>query len=185
MKTVENGNAVKLHYKGTFPDGEVFDDSRLRGETMRVLVGSGNLIRGFESALVGMTEGETKTINLTPEEAYGQPAPEAVVAVPRNAFPEDFQFSKGLSVQGRRPDSNQPIQAKVISFSDTEVVLDHNHPLAGKDINFEIELVEIEGYETKSFDNYTVKELRGFAKEKGIKGFSTMKKAELVESLSS
>ena len=143
MKTVTDGNSVKLHYKGTFPDGEVFDDSRLRGETMNVLVGNGQLIKGFESALLGMTEGETKTINLTADEAYGQPKEEAIVTAPRNAFPEDFPFEEGLSVQGRGS-MGQPMMAKILSFDENEVRLDHNHPLAGKDINFEIELVEIE-----------------------------------------
>jgi len=143
MKTVTDGNSVKLHYKGTFPDGEVFDDSRLRGETMNILVGNGQLIKGFESALLGMTEGETKTINLTADEAYGQPKEEAIVTAPRNAFPEDFPFEEGLSVQGRGS-MGQPMMAKILSFDENEVRLDHNHPLAGKDINFEIELVEIE-----------------------------------------
>jgi peptidylprolyl isomerase len=143
MKTVTDGNSVKLHYKGTFPDGEVFDDSRLRGETMNILVGNGQLIKGFESALLGMTEGETKTINLTADEAYGQPKEEAIVTAPRNAFPEDFPFEEGLAVQGRGP-SGQPVMAKILSFDESKVTLDHNHPLAGKDINFEIELVEIE-----------------------------------------
>ena len=142
MKTVTNGNNVILHYKGTFPNGEVFDDSRARGQTMNVLVGEGRLIKGFESALLGMMEGQVKTINLTADEAYGQPEPKAVVTAPRTAFPEDFPFEEGMPVQGQAPDGS-PMHARVISFTDTEVILDHNHPLAGKDINFEIELVEI------------------------------------------
>ena len=143
MKTVTNGNTIKLHYKGTFPDGEVFDDSRARGIPMDITVGNGNLIQGFESALLGMTEGETKTINLTADEAYGQPVEDAIVTAPKAAFPENFLFEEGISVSGQNS-NGQPVTAKIVSFSDTEVVLDHNHPLAGKDINFEIELVEIE-----------------------------------------
>ena len=143
MKTVTNGNAVKLHYKGTFPDGEVFDDSRSRGQTMSIMVGQGQLIKGFESALIGMTEGQTKTINLTADEAYGQPVPEAIITAPRTAFPEDFPLAEGMPVTGQSADGS-PVHAKILSFTDTEVTLDHNHPLAGKDINFEIELVEIE-----------------------------------------
>lgn len=182
MKIVENGNSVELHYKGTFPNGEVFDDSRARGETMNIEVGSGNLLKAFESALLGMSEGETKTINLTADEAYGQPIPEAVVVTPKSAFPEGFPFMEGMPVQGQGP-NGEPVRAKIISFTDTDVTLDHNHPLAGKDINFEIELLQINNSNT--FSDYTVKELRAFAKEKGIKGFSTMKKAELVELLNS
>ena len=143
MKTVTNGNNVKLHYKGTFPSGEVFDDSRTRGTTMDILVGSGRLIAGFESALIGMTEGEVKTINLTADEAYGQPVPDAIVTTPKSAFPEDFPFEEGMPVTGQGP-GGQPLHARIVSFTDTEVTLDHNHPLAGKDINFEIELVEIQ-----------------------------------------
>tara|TARA_B100001123_G_C15234305_1_gene996480 strand:+ start:728 stop:1171 length:444 start_codon:yes stop_codon:yes gene_type:complete len=142
MKTVTNGNAVKLHYKGTFPDGEVFDDSRSRGQTMSIMVGQGQLIKGFESALIGMAEGEIKTINLTADEAYGQPVPEAIVTAPRTAFPENFPLAEGMPVTGQSADGS-PVHAKILSFTDTEVTLDHNHPLAGKDINFEIELVEI------------------------------------------
>jgi|ETNvirnome_6_100_1030635.scaffolds.fasta_scaffold25876_4 peptidylprolyl isomerase len=143
MKTVENGASVQLHYKGTFPDGEVFDDSKLRGEAMEILVGSGRLLPSFESALIGMTEGEVKNISLTSDEAYGNRTDNAVVAAPTSAFPENFPFEVGLTVQGSGP-QGQPIMAKIISFDSAEVVLDHNHPLAGKDINFEIELVKIE-----------------------------------------
>jgi len=142
MKTVENGALVKLHYKGTFPDGEVFDDSRLRGQTMDVLVGGGQLIKGFNDALIGMTEGQTKTVNLTADEAYGHPKEEAIVKAPREAFPTDFEFEVGLDVQGKGP-NGRPMLAKILEFDDESVTLDHNHPLAGKDINFEIELVEI------------------------------------------
>ena len=115
MKTVTNGNNVKLHYKGTFPNGEVFDDSRARGSTMDILVGQGRLIEGFESALIGMTEGEVKTINLTADEAYGQPVSEAIVTAPKSAFPEDFLFEEGMPVAGQGPDG-RPDACKNYSF---------------------------------------------------------------------
>jgi peptidylprolyl isomerase len=146
MKTVENGSAVKLHYKGTFPDGEVFDDSRERGETLELLVGAGRLLKGFETALVGMSTGETKTITLTSEEAYGPINEAAIVEIPKKAFPEDFIFQEGITVQGTNRQGT-PMLAKIVKFDDDSVTLDHNHPLAGKDINFEIELVEIESKE--------------------------------------
>ena len=185
MKTIENGNVVKLHYKGTFPNGEVFDDSRVRGIPMDVLVGNGNLIPAFETALVGMTEGQTKTISLSAAEAYGARHDEAVVSVPVTAFPENFEFLEGTPVTGKSPDGRN-FNATIISFNDKEVVLDHNHPLAGKDINFDIEIIKIDTEKNNvSLSDYTVKELRSLAKERKIKGFSTMKKAELVESLSS
>ena len=143
MKTVENGNNVKVHYKGTFSDGEVFDDSRERGGAMDVLVGNGNFLQGFETALVGMTEGQVKTVNLSADEAYGQIVPEAIIVAPKSAFPEDFLFEEGITVTGAGP-SGQVTMARIVSFTDTDVTLDHNHPLAGRNINFEIELVEIE-----------------------------------------
>ena len=146
MKTVENGSSVELHYKGTFPDGEVFDCSRDRGETMNILVGQGRLIKGFESALLGMTEGQTKTINLTADEAYGPIIEEAIVSVPKEAFPENFAFEEGVTVQGSNKNGS-PVMAKIVEFDGKIVKLDHNHPLAGKDINFEIELVKIENTE--------------------------------------
>ena len=147
MKTVENGNSVELHYKGTFPDGEVFDSSWDRGETMNILVGQGRLIKGFEAALLGMTEGETKTVNLTAEEAYGPVIEEAIISVPKSAFPENFAFEEGTSVQGQNKNGS-PVLAKIVKLNEDSVILDHNHPLAGKDINFEIELVKIDSTET-------------------------------------
>ena len=185
MKKVKTGAMVNVHYRGTFNSGEVFDDSRSRGSTMSVLVGSGQLIKGFNDALIGMSEGETKSVNIPSDDAYGPRFPQAIFAAPKSSFPKDFPFQEGLSVSGQNGEG-EAIRARIVSFTDTEVVLDHNHPLAGKDLNFEIEVVKInDGENNKSFNEYTVKELRAFAKERGIKGFSTMKKAELVETLSS
>jgi len=149
MKTVTNGNNVTLHYKGTFSDGKVFDDSRARGSTMSITVGQGRLIKGFETALIGMTEGQTKNINLNSEQAYGPVRPEAIVTAPKSAFPEDFMFEEGMQVTGRTAEGGMSY-ATIVSFSDTEVTLDHNHPLAGKDINFEIELVKIDNDDSSS-----------------------------------
>jgi len=185
MKTIKNGAFVELHYKGTFPNGEIFDDSRTRGIPMKVLVGSGQVIKGFDTALVGMAEGQIKKVNLPSESAYGPRYPEAIITAQKKAFPEDFPFEEGLPVAGQDPNGN-PVRARIVSFTDTEVVLDHNHPLAGKDLNFEIEVVKIgSSKNTGTLGNHTVKELRAFAKERGIKGFSTMKKAQLIETLSS
>ena len=184
MKTVENGASVQLHYKGTFPDGEVFDDSRLRGEAMEILVGGGRLLPNFEMALLGMQEGEVKNISLTADEAYGQPIPEAITKASKQQFPENFPFEVGITVQGQSQNCT-PVVAKIVSIDNDDIILDHNHPLAGKDVNFEIELVKIEGSDDTFFEDYTVKELRQLAKEKGIKGFSSMRKADLVKSLSS
>ena len=112
---VVTGNNVTLHYKGSFADGETFDSSYERGQPIKTIIGSGQLLGGFETALIGMKEGQTKTINLTADDAYGQPNPQAFTTVERTAFPTAYEFEIGQQV----------------------------HPLAGKDLNFEIELVEI------------------------------------------
>ena len=85
MKKVQMGSAVNLHYKGTFSNGEIFDDSRARGQTIQVLVGNGVLLKGFESALLGMTEGEVKTVSLSSEEAYGPIKEEAFAVIKETA----------------------------------------------------------------------------------------------------
>jgi len=140
--TVVKGNLVELHYKGSFPDGTQFDSSYDRGQPIQVEVGNGQLIKGFENAIIGMKTGQTKSVTLTPEDAYGPSNPEAFSTVQRNQFPEDYMFVEGQPVQGATEDG-RPIFATISSFTDTDVVLDLNHPLAGKELNFDIELVNI------------------------------------------
>ena len=142
-KKVENGQTVELHYVGTLEDGTEFDSSRTRNETISVEVGSGQLITGFDNALTGMKLGEVKNITLKPEEAYGDVDPEAYDIVPLNAFPEGFEPIVGNMVQGTSP-HGKPVVAKIDSVSDDNITLNFNHPLAGKTLNFEIELVNIQ-----------------------------------------
>ena len=139
---VAEGNVVSLHYKGTFTDGTQFDSSYDRGETIQVQVGNGQLIKGFETALIGMETGQTKTVTLAPEDAYGPTNPEAFSTVQREQFPSDYVFVEGQPVQGATEDG-RPIFATISSFTDTDVILDLNHPLAGKELNFAIELTNI------------------------------------------
>lgn len=142
-KKVENGQTVELHYVGTLEDGTEFDSSRSRNETISVQVGSGQLITGFDNALTGMKLGEVKNVTLSPEEAYGDVNPEAFEVVALNAFPEGFEPVVGSMVQGMSP-NGQPVVAKIDSVNDDSVTLNFNHPLAGKTLNFEIELVNIQ-----------------------------------------
>tara|TARA_B100000131_G_scaffold299263_1_gene319536 strand:+ start:1161 stop:1592 length:432 start_codon:yes stop_codon:yes gene_type:complete len=142
MKTVEVGNNVKIHYIGTLLDGTEFDSSRARGTPLSFLVGNSQLLPAFEKAIVGMTEGETKEISLTSENAYGAHNPEATQVVPKEAFGPDFVFNVGQAIQGTGPAGT--FIATITEHTDTNVTLDMNHPLAGKDLNFEIEVVEIE-----------------------------------------
>ena len=139
---VTNGQNVSVHYVGTLSDGTEFDNSRTRGQTLDFQLGSGQLLAGFNDAIVGMSIGETKTISLSADEAYGQPQQEAIQNVPRSAFADDFEFVVGGTVQGTGP-AGQFI-AKVQSVNEEVVTLDLNHPLAGKDLTFEVELVSVD-----------------------------------------
>tara|TARA_Y100000310_G_C20574950_1_gene759958 strand:- start:465 stop:959 length:495 start_codon:yes stop_codon:yes gene_type:complete len=145
---VKSGQKVSLHYVGTLEDGTEFDNSRNREGVMSVEVGSGQLISGFEAALPGMCIGEVKSVKLDPEEAYGDINSEAFQTVSREAFPPDFQFQPGAMVQGKNP-MGHSMTAKIDSVTEESVVLDFNHPLAGKTLNFEIELLSIEQEEQK------------------------------------
>jgi len=143
MTKAKNGQNVRVHYKGTLDDGTVFDNSRERDQTLDFELGTGTLISGFQEAIVGMATGETKSFKLTCAEAYGDHNPDAIVKVPKTAFPEDFPFDVGAPVMGQAP-TGEPLRATISSIEEDEVLLDHNHPLAGEDLNFEVELVEIQ-----------------------------------------
>ena len=141
MATVGKGHNVKVHYKGTLTDGTEFDNSRTRGETLDFQVGSGQLIKGFDSAVNGMGIGEVKTVTLKPADAYGDTDPAAIVEYPKSAFAPGTQLEVGHTVQGTGP-TGQPVMAKITSLNEETVTLDHNHPLAGEELTFEIELIE-------------------------------------------
>ena len=143
MKRIQKGNKVSVHYVGTLEDGTKFDSSHDRGETLDFEVGSGQMIKGFDDAVTGMLAGEKKTINISPEDAYGEINPAAVQEVSLSAFPPDTQLQEGLTVFGENQEGNK-IVAKVVSLSEENVTLDFNHPLAGKSLNFEIEIVTVD-----------------------------------------
>ena len=139
---VKTGHNVQVHYRGTFADGTIFDESRARGSTLNFTVGTGKMIPGFESAVVGMTEGQVKSVTIAPEDGYGQANPEAFQTVPKERFGEDFDFILDGMIRGEGP--RGPFVARIHEIQDEAVVLDFNHPLAGKEINFEIELVSVD-----------------------------------------
>ena len=139
--SVEVGQTVSVHYVGTLEDGTEFDSSHSRGEPLEVQVGTGQVIPGFDNALVGMAVGEQKSVSLSPDEAYGPATEEAMQTVPVSAFPPGFPLEEGIQVQGEGPQG--PLIATVQSFDEESVVLDLNHPLAGKTLNFDIQVVSI------------------------------------------
>jgi peptidylprolyl isomerase len=147
MKTVTNGSTVMVHYKGTLNDGSVFDDSKIRGSAIEVTMGTGRVIPGFESALMGMTEGQSKSVTITAADAYGQTNPEAIQTVPKEAFPPDFEPNPGETVQGTSQ-NGQPLMARVLSHDPAGVTLDFNHPLAGEDLTFDLEVLGITDSDT-------------------------------------
>ena len=141
MSTVENSNTVTVHYTGTFNDGTQFDSSRNR-EPLSFKVGSGQVIEGFDKAVVGMTQGETKTFTLKPEDGYGVKNEEAIQEVEKINFPDGFNAEMGQTVTGQNQ-NGQNFNATIIAIQEDTVTLDFNHPLAGEDLTFEIELIEI------------------------------------------
>lgn len=142
MSTTKSGDTISVHYTGTLDDGTEFDSSRTRGETLTFQIGVGQMIPGFDAGVVGMTVGETKNITIAASEAYGERAEEAIQQIPKSAFPENFQFIVGQQVQGNGP-NGENVTALIITENTEDVVLDFNHPLAGKNLNFEVELMDI------------------------------------------
>lgn len=141
MNTVENGNTVTVHYTGTLNDGTQFDSSRSR-DPLGFKVGDGQVIAGFDSAVIGMTEGETKTVTILAEDAYGTRNDEAVQVIDKTRFPDGFRGAIGESVTGQNGDG-QNFRATIVEVEENTVTLDFNHPLAGQDLTFEVEIVSI------------------------------------------
>jgi len=141
MTTAQNGDSVKIHYTGTLDDGSVFDSSGGR-EPLGFKLGGGQVIPGFEEAVLGMTVGESKKINIPMDKAYGRRNEDLVITVPRNQVPPEIKPEPGLKLQMGGP-NGEIIMVEVVDVSDETISLDANPPLAGQDLNFEIELVEI------------------------------------------
>ena len=139
---VESGNTISVHYRGTLSDGTEFDNSYDRGEVLTFQVGGGQMIPGFDAAVVGMQVGETKEVTLSSHEAYGPHTPEAIKSVPKELFEEGFNFDIGTTVHGTNGDGI-PVIGTILSEEKEEVTLDFNHPMAGHELNFKIELVDI------------------------------------------
>ncbi|HKL56247.1 MAG: FKBP-type peptidyl-prolyl cis-trans isomerase [Roseovarius sp.] len=141
MTQVKEGDTVRIHYTGTLTDGETFDSSEGR-DPLEFQVGSGQIIPGLDQALPGMTVGDKKTVEVPADQAYGQPDPNAQQAVPRADIPEDIPLDLGTQLQVQTP-QGQVMPVTVVEVTDEQVTLDANHPLAGKDLTFAIELVDI------------------------------------------
>ena len=143
MSKVKDGDTVKVHYTGTLKDGEVFDSSEGR-EPLEFKLGEGQLIPGFEKAVVGLAKGESTTVDIPSAEAYGEAREDLVITVPKDQLPDDVEPQVGMQLQVNQPDGNA-VPVRITEVGDEELTLDANHPLAGKDLSFEIELVEKAG----------------------------------------
>ena len=139
--TAEVGDTVKVHYTGTLDDGEEFDSSR-DSEPLEFTIGSGSMIQGFNDAVIGMKVGDIKDVSIPMEQAYGPIREQMIANFPRDQLPEDFTPEKGMQLQMQRQDGS-PMVVTIVDFTEDSVLIDGNHPLAGQNLNFEIELVEI------------------------------------------
>lgn len=137
------GKKVKVHYTGTLDDGTKFDSSIDRGEPLEFVCMAGQMIPGFDKAVESMNVGDTITVHLEPSEAYGERSEEAIQTIPLANIPgaEDLPVGETVFLQGP---NGQPFPAKVAAMDDITVTFDMNHELAGKPLNFEIELLEAE-----------------------------------------
>jgi len=142
MAEVKAGDTVQLHYTGTLLDGTTFDSSEGR-DPLQFEVGSGQIIPGLDVAIPGMKVGDKKVVKIGADDAYGQVNPEMRQAVPREGIPAEIPLEVGIQLQMQTPDG-QAMPVTVIDVDEATVTLDANHPLAGKDLQFDIELVKID-----------------------------------------
>lgn len=141
MSKVKNGDTVKVHYTGKLEDGSVFDSSESR-DPLEVTLGEGKLIPGFENAVIGLEVGDKTTANIASNDAYGDRREDLEVTVERAQLPEEITPEVGMQLQLNQPDG-QPVPVQVTKVEEENIVIDANHPLAGKDLTFDIELVDI------------------------------------------
>ena len=143
MSAVKQGDTVTVHYTGKLTDGTVFDSSRDR-QPIRFTLGKGQLIAGFEKAVVGMAVGDRKTVVIPSAEAYGARQANAVVEMERKNLPQNFIPQVGQRLELTQQDDTN-VLVTVTAVTDSTITVDANHPLAGKDLTFEIEVVSIGG----------------------------------------
>ena len=141
MAQPKQGDTVKVHYTGKLDDGTVFDSSKNRSP-LEFKIGEKKVIPGFEEAVINLNPGETKTIKIKADDAYGQYRNDLVITVDKKNLPQNLEPKIGQNLQIKQ-ENDQIIIVTVTGITDSNVTLDANHPLAGKDLTFEIELVEI------------------------------------------
>jgi FKBP-type peptidyl-prolyl cis-trans isomerase 2 len=143
MQPVKKGDTVKVHYHGKLTSGETFDSSEGR-EPLEFEVGSGMVIKGFDDGVTGMLVGDKKTINIPFIEGYGPRNPDMVIDMPKERFPADMELEPGMPLV-MSDGQGQQFQVTITEIKEGSVMLDANHPLAGQDLVFDLELIEIVG----------------------------------------
>ena len=140
-KKVKKGDTIRVHYTGKLEDGKEFDSS-LKREPLQFEVGAGSVIKGFEEAVIGLEQGEKKTVEVPPEKAYGERDDKLVVEMPQKSVPEEITPEVGMRLQLVNQ-KGQAVPVMITEVLEESIRLDANHPLAGKTLVFDIELVEI------------------------------------------
>ncbi len=142
MNKVKGNDTVKVHYTGKLKNGEVFDSS-LEREPIKVTLGQQSLIPGFENGLLNMELNEKKTVVIPMEDAYGDIKKELFQKVPKEELPEDLKPEIGMGLLAKSPDGSER-QIKIVDIKKDAIIIDANHPLAGQELTFELEIVEIQ-----------------------------------------
>jgi FKBP-type peptidyl-prolyl cis-trans isomerase 2 len=137
---VKKGNTIRVEYVGSFELGEIFDSSEKHGEALEFVAGEGQVVSGFDAAVIGMSVGEEKTVTLKPAEAYGEAHQGAVQKMPKDRFPAEAEV--GMMIGIPLPNGQQ-IPAVISEIDDEDVTIDMNHPMAGKTLVFKIKIVSI------------------------------------------
>lgn len=139
--SARKGDKVSFHYTGILPNGVTFDSSAGK-EPLQITLGKGNVIPGLEEALAGMRRGQKKSLKIPVMKAYGPRLKQKLFAAPRNKLPEGFKFEPGQEIPFTQPDGLE-IPVRVLHVDEKQVVFDGNHPLAGYDLMFELEMVDV------------------------------------------
>lgn len=143
MQQVKSGDKVKVHYHGRLTDGTTFDSSEGRAP-LEFTVGSGSVIKGFDDGVTGMSVGDRKTVTIPAQDAYGPKDESMIIEFPKENFPADMQPEEGMQLNMSNG-SGQVIPVVIVGVGEESVTLDANHPLAGQDLVFDLELVDIAG----------------------------------------
>ena len=142
MAQAKEGDTVKVHYTGRLEDGSVFDTSA-KGDPLQFTIGMRQMIPGFEEAVVGMNPGESKTVTIPPDKGYGSHHAQMVLEADRKEFPEHVNLQIGRTIRIGQQAGGPTLELRVMALSEASVTLDANHPLAGKELTFDIHLIEI------------------------------------------